>query len=45
MLYEVNVNSYKLYSSSEVDFKIEKVKNLNSKNISWCFCITSKTWG
>ncbi|SFV56727.1 diguanylate cyclase/phosphodiesterase (GGDEF & EAL domains) with PAS/PAC sensor(s) [hydrothermal vent metagenome] len=33
MLNEVNVNSYKLYSSSEVDLKIEEVKNLNSKNI------------
>ena len=33
MLNEVNVNSYKLYSSSEVDLKIEEVKNLNNKNI------------
>ncbi|MDF1879332.1 GGDEF domain-containing protein [Sulfurimonas sp. SAG-AH-194-C20] len=33
MLSEVNVNSYRLYSSSEVDFKIEEVKKLNSKNL------------
>ncbi|MDQ7068856.1 MAG: GGDEF domain-containing protein [Sulfurimonas sp.] len=33
MLNEVNVKSYKLYSSSEVDLKIEKVKNLKSKNM------------
>jgi diguanylate cyclase (GGDEF)-like protein len=33
MLNEVNVNSYKLYSSSEVGLKIEEVKNLNNKNI------------
>ncbi len=33
MLNEVNVNSYKLYSSSEVNLRIEEVKKLNSKNI------------
>ncbi|MDF1884118.1 EAL domain-containing protein [Sulfurimonas sp. SAG-AH-194-C21] len=33
MLNEVNVNSYKLYSSSEVDLKIQEVKSLDSKNI------------
>ncbi len=33
MLNEVYVNSYKLYSSSEVDLKIQEVKNLDSKNM------------
>ncbi|CAI6148583.1 MAG: hypothetical protein SPLUMA1_SPLUMAMAG1_00682 [uncultured Sulfurimonas sp.] len=30
MLNEVNVNSYKLYSSSEVNLRIEEVKNLKT---------------
>ncbi|MDF1877651.1 bifunctional diguanylate cyclase/phosphodiesterase [Sulfurimonas sp. SAG-AH-194-L11] len=33
MLNEVHVNSYKIYSSGEVDLIVQEVKNLNSKNI------------
>ncbi len=33
MLNEVHVNSYKLYSSTEVDLKIQEVKNLGCKNM------------